>query len=79
MRISIEDDAGSELGPGEVGEICISAREDGPFAGAYEPMALYWGEAEETERTLRGGKLGSAISDTSTRTVSSTSSTARRT
>jgi len=57
VRISIEDDDGRELGPGEIGEICISAREDGPFAGRYEPMACYWGQPEETQRTLRGGKL----------------------
>ena len=57
VRISIEDDDGNELGPGEVGEICISAREDAPVADAYEPMACYWGMPEETEQTLRGGKL----------------------
>jgi acyl-CoA synthetase (AMP-forming)/AMP-acid ligase II len=57
VRISIEDDDGNERGPGEVGEICISARDDGPFAGRYEPMACYWGMPEETEQTLRGGKL----------------------
>jgi acyl-CoA synthetase (AMP-forming)/AMP-acid ligase II len=57
VLISIEDEEGDELPPGEIGEICISAREDGPFAGRYEPMACYWAQPEETERTLRGGKL----------------------
>jgi long-chain acyl-CoA synthetase len=57
VRISIEDDNGNELPARDVGEICIGPREEGAFAGAYEPMACYWGMPEETEETLRGGKM----------------------
>jgi len=57
IAVTIEDDAGSALAPGEVGEICTSARADGPFAGWYEPLRTYWNLPAETAAALRGGRL----------------------
>jgi acyl-CoA synthetase (AMP-forming)/AMP-acid ligase II len=50
-----EDDA--ELGPDEVGEVCIGPVAEGPFAYVYTPMLGYWGKPEESARALRGGLL----------------------
>jgi fatty-acyl-CoA synthase len=47
-RIRVVDEAGGELGPGEVGEIVIS----GP-----QVMAGYWGDPEATAAAIRDGWL----------------------
>lgn len=57
IAVTVEDPEGKELPPGEIGEICTAPRQDGPFAGWYEPMRCYWGMPEETADTLRGGRL----------------------
>ncbi|MGE0796637.1 MAG: class I adenylate-forming enzyme family protein [Acidimicrobiia bacterium] len=57
VRITVEDEDGKELPVGELGEICTSAFEDGPYAGLYEPISEYWQMPEATAEALRGGKL----------------------
>ena len=57
LKIAILDAEGRELPPGEAGEICISAAEDGPWAGLYTPMLGYWNRPAESAETLRGGWL----------------------
>ena len=57
MSITVEDKDGNELGPGKIGEICTGPLAEGPFAGAYEPIAEYWQMPEATTEALRGGKF----------------------
>ena len=57
IKVTIEDDDGNELAPGEIGEICTSPHDAGPYAGRYEPIRCYWGMPEATKEALRGGKL----------------------
>jgi acyl-CoA synthetase (AMP-forming)/AMP-acid ligase II len=38
-------------------ELCVAARDDGPFAGLYTPMLGYWNNPEETSAALEGGVL----------------------
>jgi acyl-CoA synthetase (AMP-forming)/AMP-acid ligase II len=59
-RIHIWDDAGRELGPGEIGEICIGPATEGPFAAVYTHMLGYWNDANATAEALRGGVFHSA-------------------
>jgi acyl-CoA synthetase (AMP-forming)/AMP-acid ligase II len=57
IRVVIEAEDGSELPPGEVGEITTSAHAEGPYAHLYEPIRCYWEMPEETAEALRGGRL----------------------
>jgi long-chain acyl-CoA synthetase len=57
IKVTIEDDDGSVLPPGEVGEICTGPQDDGPYAGLYEPLRCYWSMPEETAEALRDGKF----------------------
>ncbi|HEU5301497.1 MAG TPA: AMP-binding protein [Acidimicrobiia bacterium] len=57
VRIAVLDEAGAEVAPGEVGEICIGPALDGPWAGVYTPMLGYWNRPAETAAALRGGLL----------------------
>lgn len=57
VRVVVLDDDGHPLGPGEVGELCVTARTDGPWAGVYTPMLGYWNRPEATAEALRGGVL----------------------
>ena len=57
VSLHILDDEGSELGPGELGEICVGPAREGPWAGVYTPMLGYWNKAEASAETLRGGLL----------------------
>ena len=45
------------LGPGEVGEVCVTAASIGEFADCYRPMLGYWNRTEATAEALRGGIL----------------------
>ena len=55
VEISIRDDAGRALPPGEEGEICVGPARAGRFAGLYTPMLGYWRKPEATARALRDG------------------------
>jgi acyl-CoA synthetase (AMP-forming)/AMP-acid ligase II len=57
VSLHILDPDGSELPPGEVGEICVGPAAEGPFAGVYTPMLGYWNRSEASEQALRGGLL----------------------
>lgn len=57
IEVTIRDDDDRQLPAGEIGEICTSAQQEGPYAGLYEPMRCYWGMPEETAETLRDGRL----------------------
>lgn len=55
LKLSILAADGSVLPPGEVGEVCFSAVETGPWAHVYTPPLGYWRDAEKTAALLRGG------------------------
>jgi long-chain acyl-CoA synthetase len=55
LKLSILDADGRVLPPGEVGEVCLSAVEKGPWAFVYTPPLGYWRDAEKTAALLRGG------------------------
>lgn len=57
VRIVIVDDAGRELGAGEVGEVCVAPAAAGEFADVYRPMLGYWNRPDESAEALRGGLL----------------------
>lgn len=57
VRVLALDDAGREVPPGEVGELCIAPRTEGPWAGVYTPMLGYWNRPEATTAALRDGLL----------------------
>ena len=56
IEIEIVGEDGAVLGPDEVGEICVRAAREGPFAGVYTPMLGYWGRPEATAEALRDGR-----------------------
>ena len=55
VEITIRDDAGRELPPGEEGEICVGPARTGRFAGLYTPMLGYWRKPDATRKALRDG------------------------
>lgn len=55
LKLSILAADGSAAPPGEVGEVCFSAVEKGPWAYVYTPPLGYWHDAEKTAALLRGG------------------------
>ena len=57
VRVHIIAENGVEVGPGEVGEVCVGPATDGPFADVYRPMLGYWNRPDETDRALRDGLL----------------------
>ena len=48
VEVSIQDDAGKMLAPGEIGEVCVRGG---------NVMMGYWNQPEETAKALRGGWL----------------------
>jgi len=48
VEVSIQDEAGQELGPGQTGEVCVRGG---------NVMLGYWNQPEETARTMRGDWL----------------------
>ncbi len=57
VEIHILDEHDHELGPGEVGEVCIGPATTGEFADLYRPMLGYWNRPQESADALRGGLL----------------------
>lgn len=59
LRISIRDTEGHELAPGEVGEVCFAAVDEGAWAHVYAPPLGYWLDAAKTAALLEGGVVHS--------------------
>jgi acyl-CoA synthetase (AMP-forming)/AMP-acid ligase II len=57
LDVRILDDGGADVAPGETGEICVAAKQDGPWAGAYQLMLGYWEKPDATADALRGNVL----------------------
>jgi long-chain acyl-CoA synthetase len=57
LQVSIQDEEGRLLAPGESGEVCVAGADAGEYAGLYTPMLGYWRRPEATEAALRGGWL----------------------
>lgn len=57
LEVTIRDDEDQELPVGQQGEVCAEAARSGPYSGVYTTMLGYWGQPEETERTLCGDRL----------------------
>lgn len=57
LVVTIRDESGAVLDPGDEGEICIEAATEGPFAGCYAPMLGYWDQPEATREAVRDGVL----------------------
>ena len=61
LRVWTADDEGNQLPSGEMGEICVGATEEGPWAGAYTPMLGLWRDGRVQRRNdtlLRTGDVG---------------------
>jgi long-chain acyl-CoA synthetase len=54
LRIVVEP---TDLTDQDVGELCVAAATDGPYAGLYTPMLGYLDDPEATAATLRDGVL----------------------
>ncbi len=57
VQVVVLDDEGCEVAAGAIGELCVTARTDGPWAGVYTPMLGYWNRPEATAEALRDGVL----------------------
>ncbi len=57
LTIHVLGEKGEALAPGEIGEIWVGPREEGPFAGVYTPFLGYWMRPEATHEALRDGLL----------------------
>jgi long-chain acyl-CoA synthetase len=61
LRVRAVDDEGRDVGPDDIGEICVSAADDGSWAGAWRPMLGEWRDGAvvpNEEQVLRTGDLG---------------------
>lgn len=62
LRVRALDDDGRDVGPDGLGEICVSAAEDGPWADCWTPMLGEWRDGRVVpgpDGPLRTGDLGS--------------------
>lgn len=57
LDVQVLDEAGEILPAGDSGEICVRARQTGPYADLYRAALGYWRNAEATRQLLRGGWL----------------------
>ena len=55
LDVRILDDEGNAVAPGEVGEVCLAAMSEGPYAGAYHPPLGYWNRPEASDAVTAGG------------------------
>ena len=61
LRVRALDDGGSEVGPDGLGEVCLSAAQEGPWAGSWTPMLGEWQDGRVLPGPpgpLRTGDLG---------------------
>jgi acyl-CoA synthetase (AMP-forming)/AMP-acid ligase II len=61
LQVRVLDDAGGDLPPGELGEICVQAAASGSYAGQWTPMLGEWSDGQLTrtdDPILRTGDLG---------------------
>jgi acyl-CoA synthetase (AMP-forming)/AMP-acid ligase II len=59
VEITIRDERGRVLPPGETGEICFGPTSEGPWAGVYRTMLGYYGRPVESAESLRDGVVHS--------------------
>ncbi|HEY1281856.1 MAG TPA: AMP-binding protein [Acidimicrobiales bacterium] len=59
IEITIRDERGGLLAPGEAGEICFGPTSHGPWAGVYRTMLGYYGRPGESGESLRDGVVHS--------------------
>jgi acyl-CoA synthetase (AMP-forming)/AMP-acid ligase II len=59
IEVSVRDDGGAVLAPGQTGEICFGPTSTGPWAGVYRTMLGYYGRPEESAEALRDGVVHS--------------------
>lgn len=57
IEVAVLDEAGKVLVPGEEGELCLRAVQEGPWAGVYTGFLGYWGKPEETRKAFAHGWL----------------------
>jgi len=57
VRVVVVDDDDVPVPDGQTGEVCLTAVDDGPWAGSWTPMLGYLGRPEATAEALRGGVL----------------------
>ncbi|MEP7349557.1 MAG: class I adenylate-forming enzyme family protein [Sphingorhabdus sp.] len=55
LQITIRDKAGCALSPETIGEVCMGAIPDGPWANVYTPPLGYWRDAVKTAELLKDG------------------------
>lgn len=57
LDVRIVGREGEPVAPGDTGEICVAAIDEGPWAGAYRPLLGYWQRPEASAEVVRGGLL----------------------
>jgi long-chain acyl-CoA synthetase len=57
LRLDVLTPDDSPVPDGELGELCLSAAHDGPYADLYTPMLGYWENPDATADTMAGGRL----------------------
>lgn len=57
LRVLIRDEYGNCVPEGTIGEVCVSAATEGPWANVYTPPLGYWKDGENSEKLLRDGVL----------------------
>lgn len=57
LDVGILDDGMRLLRPGQAGEICLRAKQEGPWRGVFTGALGYWGRPEATASLHRGGWL----------------------
>jgi long-chain acyl-CoA synthetase len=57
LSVTVVDEHGDAVAPGETGEFCVGAADTGTWAGAYRPMLGYWNLPAVSGDALVGGIL----------------------